>query len=65
MISQLHRLLRPFMLRRLKVDVANLPPKKETVLYVPMTEVCAHERCLQLWQCRCTDVRACVPAVPA
>jgi SWI/SNF-related matrix-associated actin-dependent regulator of chromatin subfamily A member 5 len=38
MVGQLHRVLRPFMLRRLKVDVAKgLPPKKETMLYVNMT----------------------------
>lgn len=39
-IQQLHRLLRPFMLRRLKSEVAkSLPPKKETFLYVRMTPV--------------------------
>jgi SWI/SNF-related matrix-associated actin-dependent regulator of chromatin subfamily A member 5 len=38
MVSQLHGVLRPFMLRRLKVDVAKgLPPKKETLLYVRLT----------------------------
>ena len=38
MIHQLHRILRPFMLRRLKVDVEkSLPPKKETLLFVGMS----------------------------
>jgi SWI/SNF-related matrix-associated actin-dependent regulator of chromatin subfamily A member 5 len=38
MVRQLHRVLRPFMLRRLKVDVAkSLPPKSESILYVGMT----------------------------
>lgn len=38
MIQQLHRLLRPFMLRRLKADVAtSIPPKKETILEIGMT----------------------------
>lgn len=37
MISQLQKLLRPFMLRRLKVDVENpLPPKTETFLFAEM-----------------------------
>jgi len=40
MISQLHKLLRPFMLRRLKADVeASLLPKKETVLFTGMSAV--------------------------
>lgn len=34
-IHQLHKILRPFMLRRLKADVEkSLPPKTETILYV-------------------------------
>jgi len=34
MIAQLHKILRPFMLRRLKVDVEkSLPPKTETILF--------------------------------
>ncbi|TFY65079.1 hypothetical protein EVJ58_g2214 [Rhodofomes roseus] len=38
-IRSLHSILRPFLLRRLKVDVeANLPPKKEYVLYAPLSE---------------------------
>lgn len=49
-IKKLHTVLRPFMLRRVKKDVtANLPPKKETKLYVGMTEM-QHDwyvRCLQ------------------
>lgn len=37
-IKKLHTVLRPFMLRRVKKDVAaNLPPKKETKLYVGLT----------------------------
>jgi SWI/SNF-related matrix-associated actin-dependent regulator of chromatin subfamily A member 5 len=36
-LKKLHAVLRPFMLRRLKVDVAkNLPPKKEVLVYVGM-----------------------------
>lgn len=38
-ITQLHEILKPFLLRRLKVDVeTNLPPKKEYLLYAPLTE---------------------------
>jgi SWI/SNF-related matrix-associated actin-dependent regulator of chromatin subfamily A member 5 len=38
MISQLHKLLRPFMLRRLKIDVEkSLPPKTETILFTGMS----------------------------
>ncbi|KDR71576.1 hypothetical protein GALMADRAFT_159402 [Galerina marginata CBS 339.88] len=37
-ISSLHAILKPFLLRRLKVDVeTNLPPKKEYVLYAPLS----------------------------
>ncbi|GLB42625.1 putative SNF2 family N-terminal domain [Lyophyllum shimeji] len=37
-ISALHAILKPFLLRRLKVDVeVNLPPKKEYVLYAPLS----------------------------
>ncbi len=37
-VRQLHRVLQPFMLRRLKADVAkSLPPKTETMLYVGMS----------------------------
>jgi SWI/SNF-related matrix-associated actin-dependent regulator of chromatin subfamily A member 5 len=40
MISQLHKILRPFMLRRLKADVEkSLPPKKETLLFVGMSQM--------------------------
>jgi SWI/SNF-related matrix-associated actin-dependent regulator of chromatin subfamily A member 5 len=40
MISQLHKILRPFMLRRLKIDVeASLLPKVETILYTGMSTV--------------------------
>ena len=39
-IKKLHTVLRPFMLRRVKKDVAAaLPPKKETKLYIGMTEM--------------------------
>ncbi|KAI9439191.1 SNF2-family ATP dependent chromatin remodeling factor snf21 [Lactarius indigo] len=39
LIHKLHEILRPFLLRRLKVDVErSLPPKKEYVLYAPLTE---------------------------
>ena len=38
--SQLHTVLRPFMLRRVKKDVAHaLPPKKETKLFVGMSDM--------------------------
>lgn len=37
-IGSLHAILKPFLLRRLKSDVeANLPPKKEYVLYAPLS----------------------------
>ncbi|PIA61608.1 hypothetical protein AQUCO_00300848v1 [Aquilegia coerulea] len=37
-VQQLHKVLRPFLLRRLKSDVEKgLPPKKETILKVGMT----------------------------
>ena len=38
LISSLHAILKPFLLRRLKCDVEqNLPPKKEYVLYAPLS----------------------------
>ncbi|KAH7404858.1 hypothetical protein KP509_15G047300 [Ceratopteris richardii] len=38
-ISKLHLILRPFLLRRLKEDVEiSLPSKKEIILYAPMSE---------------------------
>ncbi|KAF8226545.1 hypothetical protein L208DRAFT_1406866 [Tricholoma matsutake] len=38
LIGSLHAILKPFLLRRLKVDVEhNLPPKKEYVLYAPLS----------------------------
>jgi SWI/SNF-related matrix-associated actin-dependent regulator of chromatin subfamily A member 5 len=38
--STLHRILRPFMLRRLKTDVArDLPDKKELYVYVPLSNL--------------------------
>lgn len=40
MIGQLHKILKPFMLRRTKLEVEkNLPPKKEVHIYVGLTEV--------------------------
>ncbi|GFF27790.1 ISWI chromatin-remodeling complex ATPase ISW2 [Aspergillus udagawae] len=39
-VQQLHRVLRPFLLRRVKSDVEkSLLPKKEVNLYVPMSEM--------------------------
>ncbi|KAI8977792.1 SNF2 family N-terminal domain-containing protein [Trametes punicea] len=39
LIHSLHDILRPFLLRRMKADVEmQLPPKKEYVLYTPLTE---------------------------
>ena len=39
-IRKLHTVLRPFMLRRVKKDVAcDLPPKKETKLFIGLTEM--------------------------
>ena len=39
-VSQLHKVLRPFLLRRLKADVERgLPPKKETILKIGMSEM--------------------------
>jgi ATP-dependent DNA helicase len=38
LIASLHVILQPFLLRRLKTDVeTNLPPKREYVLYAPLT----------------------------
>jgi SWI/SNF-related matrix-associated actin-dependent regulator of chromatin subfamily A member 5 len=40
MVKQLHKVLKPFMLRRLKSDVAKaLPAKTETLLYVPLSNM--------------------------
>jgi SWI/SNF-related matrix-associated actin-dependent regulator of chromatin subfamily A member 5 len=40
MITALHKILRPFMLRRLKADVAKgLPPKTETIVMVGMSKM--------------------------
>ena len=39
-LQQLHKILRPFMLRRLKSQVAtDLPPKKEVLVFVGMSEL--------------------------
>merc|ERR1719414_268832 len=38
-LSTLHQILTPFLLRRVKADVdLNIPPKKEVLVYCPMTE---------------------------
>nr|XP_019048526.1 helicase [Kwoniella bestiolae CBS 10118]OCF27456.1 helicase [Kwoniella bestiolae CBS 10118] len=38
-VASLHAILKPFLLRRLKVDVEKeLPPKKEYLLYAPLTQ---------------------------
>ena len=40
MILQLHKILRPFMLRRMKIDVEkSLPPKSETILFTGLSVV--------------------------
>ncbi|KAJ8908028.1 hypothetical protein NDN08_008125 [Rhodosorus marinus] len=40
LVHQLHAVLRPFLIRRLKSDVeTDLPPKKETVLYLKLTKL--------------------------
>ena len=40
LISQLHKILRPFMLRRLKKEVEkSLPPKHETILFTGMSKM--------------------------
>ncbi|XP_024526017.1 probable chromatin-remodeling complex ATPase chain isoform X2 [Selaginella moellendorffii] len=42
-VQQLHKVLRPFLLRRLKSDVEKgLPPKKETILKVGMSKMQKH-----------------------
>ncbi|KAA8904172.1 putative SNF2 family helicase/ATPase PasG [Sphaerosporella brunnea] len=39
LVGSLHHLLKPFLLRRVKTDVeTNLPPKKEYVLYAPLSQ---------------------------
>ena len=39
-MTKLHAILKPFLLRRVKSDVeANLPAKKEILLYADMTDV--------------------------
>ena len=39
-IKQIHRLLKPFMLRRLKLDVEhNLPKKKEIYMFIGLTQL--------------------------
>ncbi|KAI5813259.1 SNF2 family N-terminal domain-containing protein [Pyronema omphalodes] len=39
LVGSLHALLKPFLLRRVKADViTNLPPKKEYILYAPLSQ---------------------------
>lgn len=39
LVGSLHQILKPFLLRRLKTDVeTNLPPKREYILYAPLTQ---------------------------
>ena len=39
-LATLHQILTPFLLRRLKMDVEfSLPPKKEVLVYAPLTDV--------------------------
>ncbi|KAJ1502387.1 hypothetical protein HMI54_002130 [Coelomomyces lativittatus] len=39
MVTKIHKILSPFMLRRIKTDVnLNLPSKKELIIYTPMTQ---------------------------
>jgi ATP-dependent DNA helicase len=39
LVGSLHALLKPFLLRRVKADVVtNLPPKKEYILYAPLSQ---------------------------
>ena len=39
-VRKLHQVLKPFMLRRVKGEVEkDLPPKKETKLYIGMTDM--------------------------
>lgn len=37
-VSKLHEVLRPFLLRRLKDDVLEIKSKREIVVYAPLTE---------------------------
>ena len=37
-VSKLHEVLRPFLLRRLKDDVLDIKAKREIVVYSPLTE---------------------------
>lgn len=37
-VQSLHAILKPFLLRRLKAEVEDLPPKKEYLLYAPLTQ---------------------------
>lgn len=40
LISNLHTIIKPFLLRRLKKDVIkNLPPKKEYLIHIPLTDL--------------------------
>ena len=41
-VSKLHEVLRPFLLRRLKDDVLSIKAKREIVVYAPLTEAQAY-----------------------
>merc|ERR1711871_1056580 len=42
LVSTLHSILRPFLMRRLKRDVTTLPPKREAVVYTELTQTQDH-----------------------
>ena len=42
LITTLHKILKPFLMRRLKKDVTTLPPKREVVLYTQLSEIQKH-----------------------
>ena len=67
-IKKLHTVLRPFMLRRVKKDVAAaLPPKKETKLYIgltPMQQECKYPRiCRGCFACGASNDLTCFVSV--
>ena len=53
-VQQLHKVLRPFLLRRLKSDVEkSLLPKKETILKIGMSEMQVGVWCYAVPCCCC------------
>jgi SWI/SNF-related matrix-associated actin-dependent regulator of chromatin subfamily A member 5 len=67
-IQRLHSVLRPFMLRRVKADVEKeLPPKKETKLYVGMTDLQRkwYTQVRSVFVCMCIYIYMCVNDMPA